>query len=89
MSGTSNGNGTTTVRWIAIVVGILLFAGTVAFGAVQATMNAQLRVRVEKVEKNADDISTLESDQAVINTKLDNIKEDLETINNKLDKLAD
>ncbi len=87
MSG--NGNGTTTVRWIAIVVMILLFAGTVAFGAVQAAMNAQLSVRAEKVEENSDDISDLESDQAVINTKLDNIKEDLETINVKLDKLAD
>ena len=84
-----NGNGTTTARWIAIVVGILLFAGTVAFGAVQAAMNAQLSVRVEKVEKNADEISDLKSDQAVINTKLDNIKEDLEKINDKLDRLAD
>ena len=94
MSGNvSNGNGTTTVRWIAIIVGILLFAGTVAFGAVQASMNAQLSSRVKKIEENSDEISEIKGEvkalSLVVEEKFKNIKENLDGINKKLDKMSD
>ena len=87
-----NGNGMSTAKWVATVVVVIIFAMTVAFGAVQASMNAQLNSRIEKVDRNAEEISGIKSElralTGVLNERFKNLDEKLTGINASIDRLA-
>ena len=87
----SNGN-SATARWIATVVAILVFAGTVAFAAVQTSMNGQLNNRIKRVDQNVEEISALKAEfralSSVLEEKFKNLEKELNSINRSLDKLT-
>jgi len=87
----SNGN-SATARWIATVVAILVFAGTVAFAAVQTSMNAQLNSRIKRVDQNVEEISAIKAEfralSSVLEEKFKNLEKELNSINRSLDKLT-
>jgi len=88
-----------TVRWIGIIVGVVLFAATVAFAAVQTSTNSQLTTlnsalsdRIKRVDKNTEDISTIKGEfralSSVLEEKFKYLERELSNINKSLDKLA-
>jgi cell division protein FtsB len=85
-------NDGTTPKWIAIIVSVVVLSFSMIFAASQRATNAeikatntQLELRINRFERNTDDISVIKQDIAVLKAGQATLEKYLEKIYSKID----